>query len=747
MTIYNSSFADGYTTTALGQIFKRSEPLPIVTGDGTNISPGLLPLVANAPADLPAVPVRKNGVPTDWDMQYIRRLAQNPDGLKPENLYSFECCPSTQRIDSLLTAMDVTSLQNYALDAFGGVAVMNSHRTGLSSPATLPVGRSYYGTVQPDPNYLNAKRFIAISYMLRNNRASGDNTDDIIQAVEAGTVFDVSIGFRFTPGTPEKNYLDRSYYRCSICDCDWVRGVPTTTPLMEGKTQARWFGMDDTPEDEPTRCNHFPGERYDGNMCFLWVVNARLAEFSFVYSGATDAAIVLKARKAAENRQLSEAQIRHLETIYNARIGNAKAIAIPDTVRADGNGVAELVATNKALIDMLTKGVPGMASNNPYATENFEETLRGDRKQPNMVADTVGSGEHEPDVKETSSSDNMPDVKNKGGQAMKMSSVKSDGTMSKSGKPDNLDPKDMNADGKPADKDDGMYPMQKADKPDDAMDDDKDKDGDGMMKGEKKSRADKMKGDDSAEDAKGNHPEPDGDEDENGKEPAKGMEKSKRTSRTDFDQITHDYVALQRDYRTAQDNLNRLQADHAKAVTTIQTLKARIATSEDEVERLRSKSQEMRPFAEVGYRYRERLVSEITLYGVRGQIMAEDKINRMVANMDIDLLEDICQNYRQIAEQRFGPITLDGKPSVMDRANVSYVEGNQPNRQTVATDPNADYVTTNRQMSEALDSWGSEPTVNEQSGGQSNGLWWGGESRKDVGLASLLPDKQDDSGW
>ena len=211
---------------------------------------------------------RVNGQPTDDDMKLINRLSRSGN-VDPATLYAFDAAPSTQRVDSYFTRMDITSLQNYARAAALGVPFMNSHRTGgWSSSAELPLGRSFWGGVESDPTVNTQQRFIASSYLLRNNRANGSvNTDDVIAGMEAGVISDVSIGFGYQPGTPQNNFEDRTWLRCSICGGDFLA--------------ADWW------DDEPEACHHWPGETYDGQLCYMDVISALLVEFSAVYAGST----------------------------------------------------------------------------------------------------------------------------------------------------------------------------------------------------------------------------------------------------------------------------------------------------------------------------------------------------------------------------------------------------------------------------------------------------------------------------
>lgn len=239
------------------------------------------------------------GAPDENDLVLINRLARTP--LSADEVYTFPCVPSTDALDSYFTRMALSSLQNYARDAGIGVAVMNSHRT---SPWTgmgveLPVGRSYYGELQ---NTGDSTQLFAKAYMLRNYQPNSNtgNTDTLIRGMEAGMIFDLSIGFK--PG----------WYRCGICQRDL-------------------FSAD---------CPHFPGRKYgtpDGGdvTAFAWVEDAHMSEFSFVYDGATPGAGILKAQRAVEAGTLDRKAIVELEDVYQVRL--ASRFAVPDLAKVPGN--------------------------------------------------------------------------------------------------------------------------------------------------------------------------------------------------------------------------------------------------------------------------------------------------------------------------------------------------------------------------------------------------------------------------
>jgi hypothetical protein len=258
-----------------------------------------------------------SGKPDDSDMALINKLSRSGN-VDPASIYRFDCVPSTQNVDSYYTRMDVSSLINYAQEAKAGVPIQNSHRTGgYGKTAELPIGRSFNGSVENDPDNAEMQRFIASGYMLRSNMANGSvNTDDIIAGIEAGTVSDISIGFAFGAGTPERNFTDRTMLRCSICGNDFLRSDP-------------WG---DGGEDN---CNHWPGEMYKTNggskseLCVLDVVNAHLSEFSTVYNGATPGAVILKAQRAVGEGLLDRPMIHRLEDTYRVRLMDYATYPVP----------------------------------------------------------------------------------------------------------------------------------------------------------------------------------------------------------------------------------------------------------------------------------------------------------------------------------------------------------------------------------------------------------------------------------
>jgi hypothetical protein len=97
--------------------------------------------------------------------------------------------------------LGVSTLKNFAAEAEAGFAFMNSHRTGgLSAPSELPYGRTFAGRFETyeQPDGSRFSRALVGVYMLRGQRpngANGPSTDDFHAGIQAGTIFDVSMGF------------------------------------------------------------------------------------------------------------------------------------------------------------------------------------------------------------------------------------------------------------------------------------------------------------------------------------------------------------------------------------------------------------------------------------------------------------------------------------------------------------------------------------------------------------------------
>lgn len=214
-----------------------------------------------------------------------QKAALDPSVFEERPPFFFTAEISSNRIDAYYTRMADSTLRNFAEDATSGVSFQNSHATNK-----LGFGRSLVGTYIGGQGN-GVSRVEADFYTIPGLRLHEVSTDDFILGVRSGIVNDVSVGF-----------FD-GQFRCSICGRDMLRD---------------WD------------CMHIPGMRYDirdpnGNVvdnqqAIAWIENARLAEVSAVYDGATPGAAILKAQSEAENGRIAPQAARLIESRYRIRL-------------------------------------------------------------------------------------------------------------------------------------------------------------------------------------------------------------------------------------------------------------------------------------------------------------------------------------------------------------------------------------------------------------------------------------------
>ncbi len=242
---------------------------------------------AGQPSDLPAsvtrapmvLALRPRGVATDDDLALIQTQARTP--LTAQQVYIIPSEISSETVDAYYTRMTPWTLAQFAADATTGVSFCDSHQH-----YQLPMGRSYYGAVTPAVRANGAQVLTtqALAYMVRGMRLPGGLTsDDVITGIEAGIYQDVSVGF-----------VPVAYW-CSICDCNMLTGD----------------------------CWHWPGQTYEtqsGDELCTANVDARLAEYSLVYDGATPNAMILKAERMIEAGRAPARMLRFVEDHTRQRL-------------------------------------------------------------------------------------------------------------------------------------------------------------------------------------------------------------------------------------------------------------------------------------------------------------------------------------------------------------------------------------------------------------------------------------------
>lgn len=187
---------------------------------------------------------------------------------------------SNGNVDSYFTHMLPSTLTNFANDATAGVSFLNSHRHN-----ELPLGRSLRGVYEQD-------RVVADFYTMPGLNLNGVTTDDFINGVKSGIVKDTSVGF--TSGQ----------MWCDVCKMDY----------------RSWD------------CPHVAGMKYDiqggGQVtATVGVDNARLAEVSAVFDGATPDATILKATRMIEAGELKPDAVRMLEARYRMSFATKRSFA------------------------------------------------------------------------------------------------------------------------------------------------------------------------------------------------------------------------------------------------------------------------------------------------------------------------------------------------------------------------------------------------------------------------------------
>ena len=176
-------------------------------------------------------------IPED-DKEALKLInAKLPSGAEPltlDDIYIHRLeAASSVLIPDRHAFFSTSTLVNIAKGGAAGVAFMNSHRTGgFSSPSELPFGKTFAGRYQAtvDGEGKTTERALLGMYMLRGKRPNGDNgpsTDDLHDAIDGGTVFDVSVGLY--PGTSGK-------VLCDVCGADYRKCDHSagTTRNMEG---------------------------------------------------------------------------------------------------------------------------------------------------------------------------------------------------------------------------------------------------------------------------------------------------------------------------------------------------------------------------------------------------------------------------------------------------------------------------------------------------------------------------------
>ena len=217
----------------------------------------------------------------DLPAELTRDLAM-PAGVEP---FVFSAEISSDRLDAYFTHMAESTLKNFAADASAGVSFLDSH-----NHSKLGFGQSLRGEFEQSKNRVLAD-FYTVPGVRFGGQLSYESTDDFIRAIEAALVRDVSVGF---------------YGGDIICD-------------ICGNSLYDW-----------QNCPHWPGVEYavgdKGEKTIIatfTIEDARLAEVSAVYDGATPGAMIQRATEMAEAGKLEPETARRLEIKYRIKLPGA----------------------------------------------------------------------------------------------------------------------------------------------------------------------------------------------------------------------------------------------------------------------------------------------------------------------------------------------------------------------------------------------------------------------------------------
>lgn len=198
--------------------------------------------------------------PTAQQLEKINKFTLVPR--TEDNTYVFPDLMIDNQITSYSSRLHENLLTKFVSDANKGVGLLMNH-----NHRSLPVGRTFEAEIKKESGDGGDMFTVYCSHYidLGRNTESGMSTDDVAKGIDAGTIFDTSVGF------------NAKSWKCNICNFD-IRD---------------WMN-----------CSHYPGETYeikgsDGVIRnVLCVVEAgadgvgELLENSLVYAGACNRATI-----------------------------------------------------------------------------------------------------------------------------------------------------------------------------------------------------------------------------------------------------------------------------------------------------------------------------------------------------------------------------------------------------------------------------------------------------------------------
>ncbi|MGG6309795.1 hypothetical protein [Paenibacillus macerans] len=196
--------------------------------------------------------------PTSEQLERINQLARVP--LSEDEAYVFPAkLVGDQMIPRRFYRLTPNFLRKMAVQAREGVSLLLDHSWANLGIMTIPIGRTFDSRLQMDGEEL---ALYADHYMKMGQEVGEIKVDQIAEGIDAGTIFDTSIGFTITSQT------------CSICDQEYFGG----------------------------NCPHIRGREYEGKLCTVDINDGDLMENSLVFDGAYPGAGVVGMSGASQNQ-------------------------------------------------------------------------------------------------------------------------------------------------------------------------------------------------------------------------------------------------------------------------------------------------------------------------------------------------------------------------------------------------------------------------------------------------------------
>lgn len=196
--------------------------------------------------------------PTAEQLTRINQLARVP--LTEDEAYVFPAkLVGDQIIPRRFYRLTPNFLRKMAVQAREGVSLLMDHSWANLGIMTIPLGRTFDSRLQMDGDEL---ALYADHYMKLGQEVGDIKIDQIADGIDAGTIFDTSIGFTVSSQT------------CSICGQEYFGG----------------------------NCPHIRGREYETKLCTVDINDGDLMENSLVFDGAYPGAGVVGMSNATEQQ-------------------------------------------------------------------------------------------------------------------------------------------------------------------------------------------------------------------------------------------------------------------------------------------------------------------------------------------------------------------------------------------------------------------------------------------------------------